>query len=88
MYEYADGTSDKDKKRFEEQLKNGRAQLDKIKARYGADSAEYKNAKRALDAYGAVNEKNGVTVTLGRTSDGTPGETSGFLKPTAQRAST
>jgi RHS repeat-associated protein len=79
FYEYADGTSDKDKKRFEEQLTNARAQLDKIKARYVADSAEYKDSKRALDAYGGVGEKNGVFVGFGKTSDGGPGETSGFF---------
>jgi RHS repeat-associated protein len=79
FYEYADGTSDKDKKRFEEQLKNARAQLDKIKERYGADSKEYTDSKRALDAYGGVGEKNGVFVGFGKTSDGSPGETGGFF---------
>jgi RHS repeat-associated protein len=80
MYEYADRMSDKDKKRFEGQLNSARAQLDKIKARYGPDSAEYKDSKRALDAYGAVGEKNGVTVAFGTTTDNTPGETKGFFK--------
>jgi RHS repeat-associated protein len=79
FYEYAQGTSDKDKKRFEEQLDNARAQLDKIKERYGADSAEYKDSKRALDAYGAVGEKNGVFVGFGKTADGGAGGTSGFF---------
>lgn len=79
FYEYADGTDDKYKARFEAQLKQAYEQLDKIKARYGADSDEYINSKRALDAYGGVGEKNGVIVSFGRTSDGTPGETSGFF---------
>lgn len=80
LCEYAQGTKEEDKKRFEEQLKNGKAQLDKIKERYGEKSDEYTNAKRSLEAYGDPNKANGVVVSFGKTSQGTPAETSGLFK--------
>jgi RHS repeat-associated protein len=79
FYEYAEGTDGKYKKRFEAQLLRAKDQLDKIKARYGANSAEYTDAKRAIDGYGDPGVKNGVTVKFGMTSEGSPGETGGLF---------
>ncbi len=88
FYDYASGTSNEDKLRFEAQLKRAREQLDKIKARYGANSAEYNKAKLALDAYGKPGDKNGVIVGFGATADKTPGETRGLFGPNGEKAIT
>lgn len=51
--------------------------LNKIAKKYTVASNEYKNAKRALDAYGELNKANVVIVAFGLTRSGKPGETSG-----------
>jgi RHS repeat-associated protein len=78
FFEYSNGT-DKEHERFEAQLQRARDQLDQIKARYGADSVEYNDAARSINAYGDPGEKNGVIVTFGKTSEGTPGESGGLF---------
>lgn len=65
--------------RFEAQRQRALGQLDKIKERYGPKSAEYTDAKRAVEAYGNPGEANGVTVSFGKTSDGSPGESTGHF---------
>jgi RHS repeat-associated protein len=77
LYEYDANATSKQKKRFEEQLNAANKNVNKIAKRYGANSDEYKDAKRALDAYGAPNKANGVIVAFGPNSSGGPGETSG-----------
>ncbi|MEP7337220.1 MAG: RHS repeat-associated core domain-containing protein, partial [Acidobacteriota bacterium] len=71
MYTYAAGTSDEQKKQFEESLKNMKEARDKYKKDKNSD--EYKSLDRALKAYGDPNKDNGVTVRFG--SADTPGNT-------------
>ena len=39
---------------------------DGLKDKYGADSSQYKDAQRAIDAYGKENVDNGVTIMAGK----------------------
>jgi RHS repeat-associated protein len=78
FYTYAANTKDDDKKKFEAQLARARNNLEKIKTRYGAASDEFKNAERAVNAYGKTGVDNGVVVQFGKTDKNTPGSTSGL----------
>jgi RHS repeat-associated protein len=49
---------------FETGRKAAQASADKLKARYGAESARYKDAQRAIDAYGARGVDNGVSISV------------------------
>jgi hypothetical protein len=77
LYE-CEGTKSQCKK-FEKSLRNAETRLDDIAERYGQDSDEYNNTKRALGIYGAIGKKNGIIVVLGKTSTGKEGEASGLI---------
>ena len=47
--------------------------------RYGKNSAEYKDAERALGAYGTLGDKNGVTVQFGKLDGNILGEAIGTM---------
>ncbi len=59
---------------FGNMLTQAQATLDKAKGSGSIDSDQYKTATRALGAYGALNDGNGVTVNVGATG-GFPGTT-------------
>ena len=75
---------------FQADLANAQTAANKIKDSKGADSTEYKDAQRAIDAYGGRDVANGVTINVGATG-GYPGTTSASdgaaktaLNPTGQ----
>lgn len=82
LYEYGAGTTDEQKKKFEAALQRAREQLAAIEKKYTKDSTEYKDAVRALNAYGDPNQANGVTVSFATLSKGTQGDTLGTLSRT------
>jgi hypothetical protein len=84
LYEYAAGTTEEEKKRFEKALQQAKGKLAAIQKKYGKDSKEYTDAARALNAYGDPSKANGVTVKFGTLAAGTQGETSGTLRDTGQ----
>ena len=49
---------------FQQFLDRAKAAADKLKDTYGADSEKYKDAQRAIDAFGKENVDNGVTVNI------------------------
>jgi RHS repeat-associated protein len=74
---------------FQGSLNHAQTAADQIKATYGADSTQYKDAERAINSYGAENVANGVTVNIGNTAY--PGQTTATdgaaktdLNPTGQ----
>jgi len=86
MYECS-GT-EKECKQFEAGRVKAIEQLSKIEKRYGKDSTEYKDAVRALNSYGTLGDKNGVTVQFGTLDGNILGETGGTLKKTGENTVT
>jgi hypothetical protein len=82
LYEYAAGTTDDQKKKFETALQKGKETLAAIGKKYGTDSKEYKDAARALNSYGDPNKANGVTVKFGALDKGTQGSALGTVSKT------
>jgi RHS repeat-associated protein len=78
LYEYAAGTTDEQKRKFEAALQQAKTKLADIAAFYGTDSEEYEDADRALKAYDAA----GVVVKFGTLDKGTQGTTQGTLSAT------
>jgi len=77
LYEYAEGTTDAQKRRFEaarERLIAARSYYQNARG-YGENSQEYRKINDALNALGDPNTANGVTVGFGATKDGTPAAT-------------
>jgi RHS repeat-associated protein len=86
LYVYAAGTTDEEKKKFEQGLKN----LQKARDSFKEGSAEYNRLDRAFNAYGTKGVDNGVTIAFGATKDGAPAATSIGLKadPTGAKLTT
>ena len=57
--------SPEQKEKFRAALNAARADLIKVGQKYGTDSKQYTEAKRALDIYGDEGKDNGVTVSVG-----------------------
>jgi hypothetical protein len=51
--------------KFQKSLDNARDRANALRDEYGGDSTQYKDAIRAIDAYGKENVDNGVTVQIG-----------------------
>lgn len=77
LYEYEASATKKQRERFESQLSAAKKNLGKIAKRYRADSPEYIDAQRAINAFGDPNQANGVIVAFGATVTGKLGETVG-----------
>ena len=60
---------------FENQLGSAQQKADQLKQMYGPNSSQYLDTQRAIDAFGAQGEDNGVTVNIGQTSTGAVAET-------------
>jgi RHS repeat-associated protein len=59
---------------FQGVLDQAQAAANQVKDQYGADSAQYQDAQRAIDAYGKQGVDNGVQINIGATA-GYPGFT-------------
>jgi RHS repeat-associated protein len=76
---------------FGESLANAQKSADNLKQQHGADSTQYKDAQRAIDAYGKANVNNGVTIQAGGDKDSSTTRTSNILgaktvdNPTGQK---
>lgn len=70
LYVYAAGTTDEQKKKFEQGLKD----LQKARDSFKKGSTEYNRLDRAYNAYGAKGVDNGVTVKFGATASGAPAQ--------------
>lgn len=70
---------------FQKQLDAAQEGANNLKKQYGANSTQYKEAQRAIDAYGRENVDNGVTLQLGNTEGeaGGVGRNVGSTAPTA-----
>jgi hypothetical protein len=77
LYMYAAGTTDEQKKKFEQGLKD----LQKARDSFKKGSGEYNRLDRAYNAYGAKGVDNGVTVRFGATANGAPAHAIPGLKP-------
>jgi ribosomal protein L21E len=66
--------SDKQCDQFQSTLDQAQAAANKIAEKYGTDSQQFQDAQRAIDAYGARGQDNGVTINIGATA-GYPGTT-------------
>ena len=55
---------------FGNSLANAQINADNLKQQYGADSTQYKDAQRAIDAYGEAGVDNGVTIQVGKVKSG------------------
>lgn len=74
LYVYAEGTTDEEKKKFEQGLKD----LEKSRNAYKKGSADYNRLDAILKGYGAKGVDNGVTLRFAAAA--TPGNTGGFIK--------
>jgi len=60
---------------FQASLDRAQAAANNLKEKYGEDSTQYKDAQRAIDAYGTENIDNGVLVKIGDPGSGRGGKT-------------
>jgi RHS repeat-associated protein len=60
---------------FQASLGRAQAAANNLKEKYGEDSTQYKDAQRAIDAYGTENIDNGVLVKIGDPGSGRGGKT-------------
>jgi RHS repeat-associated protein len=74
LYVFDKSVDQTERDKFNAGLATAKANLDKIAGVYGRNSKEYKQAKRALDSYGAEGVKNGVTI-FAKTGMNHPGDT-------------
>jgi RHS repeat-associated protein len=69
------GMTDQQCDDFEDQLNSAQKEANKLKEMYGANSTQYKDTQRAIDAFGAQGVDNGVTVNIGQTVNNSPAMT-------------
>jgi RHS repeat-associated protein len=60
---------------FSQSLTAAQAAADAFKAKYGENNTQYQDAQKAIDAYGAKNVDNGVTIQLGSVAQGAAADT-------------
>lgn len=61
---------------FQATLNRAQDAANQVRAKYGSDSDQYRDAQRAIDSYGERDKANGVTINLGSTPNGSQATTS------------